>query len=165
MNEPSVFDVPGKTMPDNVVFYDNGLQSPETKIHNVYGMQMSRGTREGLLKVKPNERPLVITRATYAGGQRYSAVWTGDNTSTWDQLRISLPELMSMGLSGLAMAGADIGGFVLSPSPELYTRWLEAGVFYPYCRTHTELGSPNQEPWSYGNRLEDINRRSIELRY
>jgi alpha-glucosidase len=70
-----------------------------------------------------------------------------------------------MGLSGLAFAGADIGGFALSPSPELYTRWLEAGVFYPYCRTHTEYGSRNQEPWSFGNRLEAINRRSIELRY
>jgi alpha-glucosidase len=58
MNEPSVFDVPSKTIPDDVVFHDNGLQSPETKIHNVYGMQMSRATREGLLKLKPNERPL-----------------------------------------------------------------------------------------------------------
>jgi alpha-glucosidase len=166
MNEPSVFEVPSKTMPDNVVFYDNGLQSPETKIHNVYGMQMSRGTREGLLKVKPNERPLVITRATYAGGQRYSAVWTGDNSSTWDHLALSVPEILGMGLSGLALAGADIGGFAGGgASPELYTRWLETGVFYPYCRTHVELGAPSQEPWSFGNRLEDINRRSIELRY
>ena len=89
----------------------------------------------------------------------------GDNSSTWNHLRISLPELMTMGLSGLALAGADIGGFALSPSPELYTRWLEAGVFYPYCRTHTDLGSRNQEPWSFGNRMEDINRKSIELRY
>ncbi|HXJ92265.1 MAG TPA: glycoside hydrolase family 31 protein [Terriglobia bacterium] len=166
MNEPSVFEVPSKTMPDDVVFYDNGLQSPETKIHNVYGMQMSRATREGLLKLKPNERPLVITRATYAGGQRYSAVWTGDNTSTWDHLRISVSEIMGMGLSGIALAGADIGGFAGGgATPELYTRWLEAGVFYPYCRTHVEYGAPSQEPWSYGDRLEDINRRSIELRY
>lgn len=166
MNEPAVFDVPGHTMPDNVIFHDNGLESPETKIHNVYGMQMSRATREGLLKAKPNERPLVITRATYAGGQRYAAVWTGDNSSTWDHLGMSLPEIMSMGLSGLALAGADIGGFAGGgATPELYTRWLETGVFYPYCRTHVEFGAPHQEPWSYGNHLEEINRKSIELRY
>ncbi len=166
MNEPSVFNVASKTMPDDVVFYDNGLQSPETKIHNVFGMQMSRATHDGILMAKPNERPLVITRATYAGGQRYSAVWTGDNSSTWDHLGLSVPEIMSMGMSGLALAGADIGGFAGGgASPELYTRWLETGVFYPYCRTHVEYGAPSQEPWSYGNKLEAINRKSIELRY
>jgi alpha-glucosidase len=165
MNEPAVFDVPSKTMDLDAVHDDHGLHSPHAKIHNVYGMLMSEGTQEGMLRFRPNERPLVITRATYAGGQRYAAVWTGDNSSTWDHLRISLPELMSMGLSGLALVGADIGGFALNPSPELYTRWLQAGVFYPYCRTHHELGGNNQEPWSFGNRLEDINRASIELRY
>jgi alpha-glucosidase len=165
MNEPSVFEVPSKTMPLDAVFYDHGLHSPQAKIHNVYGMEMSRATRNGLLKYRPNNRPLVITRDTYAGGQRYAAVWTGDNSSTWDHLRLSLPELMNMGISGLTLVGADIGGFVGSPTPELYTRWLEAGVFYPYCRTHTALGTRNQEPWSYGNRAEEINRRMIELRY
>jgi len=165
MNEPSVFGVPSKTMPDDVVFYDNGIESPETKIHNVYGMQMSRATHDGILMAKPNERPLVITRATYAGGQRYSAVWTGDNSSTWEHLGMSVPEITSMGMSGLALAGADIGGFAGGASPELYTRWLETGIFYPYCRTHVEFGAPSQEPWSYGNRLEAINRKSIELRY
>jgi alpha-glucosidase len=165
MNEPSVFNVPSKTMPDDVVFHDHGLESPETKIHNVYGMQMSRATHDGILMAKPNQRPLVITRATYAGGQRYSAVWTGDNSSTWDHLGMSVPEIMGMGMSGLALAGADIGGFAGGASPELYTRWLETGVFYPYCRTHVEFGAPSQEPWSYGNKLEAINRKSIELRY
>jgi alpha-glucosidase len=165
MNEPSVFEVPSKTMPPDAIFYDHGLHSPHTKIHNVYGMLMSEGTREGILKYRPEERPLVITRDTYAGGQRYAAVWTGDNSSTWEHLRLSLPELMNMGLSGLSLVGADIGGFALSPSPDLYTRWLEAGVFYPYCRTHTELASREQDPWSYGIRREDINRQSIKLRY
>jgi len=165
MNEPALFAVPSKTMDLDTLFWDQGLKSPHAKIHNVYGMLMSAATQGGMLRQSPNERPLVITRATYAGGQRYSAVWTGDNSSTWDHLRISLPMIMGLGLSGLPLAGADIGGFAMSPSPELYTRWLEAGVFYPYCRTHTELGSRNQEPWSFGNRLEDINRRAIELRY
>ncbi len=165
MNEPSVFEVTSKTMPLDAIFYDNGLHSPQAKVHNIYGMEMSLATRNGLLKFKPNERPLVITRDTYAGGQRYAAVWTGDNSSTWDHLRLSLPEMMNMGISGLTQVGADIGGFVGNPSPELFTRWLEAGIFYPYCRTHTAFGTRNQEPWSYGNRKEDINRNVIELRY
>lgn len=152
-------------MDPDAVHDDHGLHSPHAKIHNVYGMLESQATYEGLLALRPNERPLVITRDTHAGGQRYSAVWTGDNTSTWEHLRISLAELMTMGLSGQTFAGADIGGFSEGATPELYTRWLQAGVFYPYCRTHTAVGNPNQEPWSYGNQMEEINRKSIELRY
>ncbi len=165
MNEPSVFDVPAKTMPLDAVFYDHGLNSPQAKVHNVYGMQMSRATEEGLLKLRPDARPFVLTRDTYSGGQRYAAVWTGDNTATWEHLRISVRELMTMGLSGLTFAGADIGGFAGAPTGQLYTRWLEAGIFYPYCRTHTTYGSPSQDPWSYGNRMTGINRKSIDLRY
>jgi alpha-glucosidase len=165
MNEPSIFNGPGKTMPLDTVFYDHGLHSPQAKIHNVYGMLMSEATRDGLLRLRTNERPFVLTRDTYAGGQRYAAVWTGDNSSTWEHLRISIRELLNMGLSGLTFAGADIGGFAKSPSPDLYTRWLETGIFYPFCRTHTELGSREQDPWSYGIRREDINRNSIQLRY
>lgn len=165
MNEPSVFNVPSKTMPLDAVFFDHGLHSPHAKVHNVYGMEMSRATRDGILRLRPGERPFVLTRDTYAGGQRYAAVWTGDNSSTWDHLRISIREILGMGLSGLTFAGADIGGFAESPSPDLYTRWLEAGVFYPFCRTHTTLGSREQDPWSYGLRREEINRDSIDLRY
>ncbi|HEV2499224.1 MAG TPA: glycoside hydrolase family 31 protein [Terriglobia bacterium] len=165
MNEPSIFNVPTKTMPLDTIFYDHGLHSPQAKIHNIYGMLMSEATHDGALRLRPDERPFVLTRDTYAGGQKYAAVWTGDNTSTWDHLRISVTELMNMGLSGLTFAGADIGGFAESPSPDLYTRWLEAGVFYPFCRTHTTLGSREQDPWSYGIRREDINRDSIDLRY
>ncbi len=165
MNEPSVFGVPSRTMPLDAIFYDHGLHSPQAKIHNVYGMQMSRATEEGVLKLRPDRRPFVLTRDTYAGGQRYAAVWTGDNTATWEHLRISVRELMTMGISGLTFAGADIGGFAGSPGPQLYTRWLEAGVFYPYCRTHTNKGTAEQDPWSYGNRDTNINRKSIDLRY
>ncbi|HXH49691.1 MAG TPA: TIM-barrel domain-containing protein, partial [Terriglobia bacterium] len=165
MNEPSVFEVPTKTMPLDAVFYDRGLHSPHAKVHNVYGMLMSEATEKGVLKLRPNERPFVLTRDTYSGGQRYAAVWTGDNTATWEHLRISVRELMNMGLSGLTFAGADIGGFAGSPSAQLYARWLQAGIFYPYCRTHTNLDSADQEPWSYGNRMTEINRDSINLRY
>jgi alpha-glucosidase len=70
-----------------------------------------------------------------------------------------------MGLSGLAFVGADIGGFAEAPTPELFTRWMQVGVFYPFMRTHTTFGTPDQEPWSYGLYHEELNRRAIELRY
>ena len=165
MNEPDVFGTDTHTVDDDVLADDNGQHTPFAKSHNVFGMLMSRAAYEGMLKARPEERPFQTTRSTFAGGQRYSAVFTGDNSSTWDSLRISIQVLLSMGISGFAHAGSEIGGFGLSASPELYARWIEAGVFYPYCRTSTDAGTRNQEPWSYGNRVEDISRRAIQLRY
>ena len=165
MNEPAVFDTPTGTMPLDVQFDNEGSPAAHRAVHNVYGQQMSRATYEGLQQLRPDSRPFVLTRATYAGGQRYAAVWAGDNVSEWGHLRGSLPMLMGMGLSGLAFVGVDIGGFAETPSAELYTRWLQAGVFYPFMRTHTTLGTPDQDPWSYGQEHEAINRRAIELRY
>lgn len=165
MNEPAVFDTPTGTMPLDVRHDNEGSPTDHREIHNVYGMLMTRATYEGLMKLRPNERPFVLSRASYAGGQRYSALWPGDNTSNWSHLRNSIPILLGMGMSGFPFVGSDIGGFVDSPTAELYTRWLQTGVFYPFMRTHTAFGTADQEPWSYGPEFEAINRRSIELRY
>lgn len=166
MNEPTIFKPHGQpaTFDLDLVHKTDRGPRPHAMLHNVYGMLESAATRDGMLGVRPNERPLVITRATYAGGQRYAAQWSGDNWGTWDHMRLSMPMLMTMGLSGLQFSGADIGGFFPVPSPELYARWLEAGVFTPFCWTHS-AGPGNLEPWGFGNRLEEINRHTIELRY
>ena len=165
MNEPAIFNTPTGTMPLDVRHDNEGQPTDHREIHNVYGLLMTRSTYEGLRRLRPNDRPFVLTRATFAGGQRYSAVWPGDNISTWEHFRATIPMLTGMGLSGLAFVGSDIGGFAGAPSAELYTRWLQAGVFYPFMRTHTTIDTPDQEPWSYGTVHESINRRAIELRY
>ncbi|HEV8539101.1 MAG TPA: glycoside hydrolase family 31 protein, partial [Bacteroidota bacterium] len=165
MNEPAVFDVPQKTMDVSVIHDDNGMKTAHRKSHNVYGMQMARGTFEGNLALRPDERPFVLTRASYAGGNRYAAAWTGDNISSWEHLELAIPMCLNLSISGQPFVGTDIGGFVGSPSGELYARWLQLGVFTPLMRTHTVFGSADQEPWSYGKKFEAINRKSIELRY
>jgi alpha-glucosidase len=165
MNEPSVF-WDERTMPlDAVHRVDSGGTTTHREAHNVFGMQNSRATYEGLLKLQGNRRPVVLTRATYAGGQRYAASWTGDNSSTWNHYRISIPTLLNLGLSGYALVGDDIGGFRGSPQPELLTRWLELGAFNPIFRDHTEKGTADQEPWVHGPEHEAIRRRYIEARY
>lgn len=170
MNEPSVFKAPNKTMPDTV---RHRIEEPgfrdrvanHLEIHNVYGMENSRATYEGLLKLEPNERPFVLTRASFAGGQRYAATWTGDNSSTWNHLRLTTPMLLSLGLSGFGLSGADVGGFVGTPDPGLLTKWMEIGSFQPIDRNHTNKGSGNKEPWVYGPEQEAIQRRYLENRY
>ncbi|MCA1583471.1 MAG: DUF5110 domain-containing protein, partial [Acidobacteria bacterium] len=165
MNEPAVFNTPTGTMPLDVRHAGEGQPTDHREIHNVYGLLMTQSTYEGLRRLRPDERPFILTRASFAGGQRWSAIWPGDNISTWEHLRATIPMLTGMGLSGLTFVGSDIGGFAGAPSAELYTRWLQAGVFYPFMRTHTTLGTPDQEPWSYGAAHEAYNRAAIELRY
>jgi alpha-glucosidase len=165
MNEPSVFDTPTKTMPLDVVYNYDGQINNHRAAHNVYGMQMARATFDAVRKYKPDSRPFVLSRACYAGGQRYTAVWTGDNVSSWEHLNQGLPTMMNLSISGQPFVGEDIGGFIDSPSEELFTRWLQKGVFHPFCRVHSEINSQPQEPWSYGEKFEAINKRYIELRY
>jgi alpha-glucosidase len=170
MNEPSVFERPDKTMPVDVVDrIEEPGEPPRTtnqrEIHNVFGMLNSEGTYEGLLKLRPNVRPFVLTRATYAGGHRYAASWTGDNSSTWNHMRMSVPMLENLGISGFALIGDDIGGYAGSPQPDLLTKWIELGTFNPIDRDHTEKGSADQEPWVHGATHESIRKRYIEERY
>jgi len=170
MNEPAVFTYPTKTMPEDV---QHRIDEPgfakrtatHLEIHNVYGMQNSRGTWEGLLALEPNTRPFVLTRASYAGGQRYAATWTGDNSSTWNHLRQTTPQLLNLGLSGFSLSGADVGGFAGSPSPALLTRWLMLAAFQPIDRDHAAKGTRDHEVWVDGPEQENIRRHFIEERY
>jgi alpha-glucosidase len=171
MNEPAIFEVPSKTMPDDV---QHRIEEPgfttrtatHLEVHNIFGMQNTRGTYEGLLKLAPDSRPFVMTRASYAGGHRYASTWTGDNSSNWYHLRQTIPQLLNLGLSGFSMAGADVGGFAGSPQPELLTRWLELAAFQPIDRDHTAKGTNQQEPWENGTPEDlDLRRRYIEERY
>jgi alpha-glucosidase len=165
MNEPADFSHSDGTIPLSVRFDNDGSPSDHREAHNVYGMQMARATFDGVDALCDHQlRPFVLTRAGYAGVQRYAATWTGDNLSSWEHLRMSIPMLLNLNLSGVAMCGADVGGFRGFPSPELFTRWIQLGVFYPFYRVHT-AGGADQEPWSFGKKHERLNREAIELRY
>jgi alpha-glucosidase len=171
MNEPAIFEMRSKTMPPEVV---HRIEEPgfaprnasHAEMHNVYGMLNTRATYEGQLKLAPDVRPFVLTRASYAGGQRYAFTWTGDNVSSWEHLSLSVSQIVNLGLSGFAYAGDDIGGFSgKRPSPELLTRWLEVGAFNPLYRDHFDDSKTDQEVWVDGIGQEAIRRRYISERY
>lgn len=163
--KPDTYHHPMKTFPVTARHAGDGEPGTHARYHNVYGMQMARSTFEGLRRLRPAERPFVLTRAGYAGVQRYSAVWTGDNVASWDHLRLSIPMLTNLGVSGVPLVGADVGGFSGNPSPELYARWLQAAALTPFLRSHSEANSRDHEPYAFGPEFTDINRASIELRY
>ncbi len=161
MNEIATW---GQKMPSNIIFDFEGRKGTMLEAHNVYGSLMARTSYEGA-KAATNERPFVLTRAGYAGLQRYSAIWTGDNRSEDDHMMAGVRLLNSLGLSGVPFAGMDIGGFTGNPSPALYARWMQLGAFIPYFRNHTAINTKSSEPWAYGEEVTEISRNYISLRY
>lgn len=161
MNEPASFR---GELPKDVVFTDEDMPLPHAAMHNIYGHLMSKATYGGLKKAD-GKRPFVITRACYAGTQKYSTVWTGDNQSLWAHLQMAVPQLCNLGMSGFAFAGTDVGGFGADCTPELLCRWVQVGAFSPLFRNHSSKGSTYQEPWQFDEKTIAINRKFIELRY
>ncbi len=160
MNEPSTFSL-RRTFPKNLVHIDGRRHGD---VHNIYGLMMARGTYEGLRKLRPNDRPFVLTRSSYLGGQNFAWMWTGDNKSTWEFLKLSVRQMQSISISGQPLCGADVGGFSGNPDSELMVRWMQLGVFYPLFRNHTAYGTENQEPWEFPKVLQEL-RDAIRLRY
>lgn len=165
MNEPAVMEVPTKTFPDDVRHNYDGNHCSHRKAHNIYGTQMARATYEGVKKYAYPKRPFIITRSAYSGAQRFTSSWTGDNIATWEHLWIANIQAQRMSMSGMSFTGSDIGGFAEHPTGELYARWIQLGVFHPFCRTHSSGDHGNQEPWTFGEEVVDVTRKYVELRY
>jgi alpha-glucosidase len=165
MNEPAVMEVPNKTFPMDVRHDYDGNPCSHRKAHNIYGTQMARATYHGVKRFAYPKRPFIITRSAYAGAQRYSSSWTGDNVATWEHLWIANIQVQRMSISGMGFTGSDIGGFAEQPSGELYTRWIQLGVFHPFCRTHSSGDHGDQEPWAFDEEVIDITRKFVNLRY
>ncbi len=165
MNEPADFiDQTGKNQRD-VVSYDEGENSTHAKNRNVFALLMARATYEGLARLQPNRRPFVVTRAAYAGIQRYSTMWTGDTLSTWDALALNVPMFTTLGLSGEPFVGSDVGGFIGRANGEFLVRSYEIGFLAPFFRNHHAVDGYDQEPWRFGKYYEDIIRKYLKLRY
>jgi alpha-glucosidase len=171
MNEPSISDRPFGDKGQKIAFPLDSLQGPanekatHAETHNIYGSMMVQACYEGLKRLRPNERPFLLTRSGYAGIQKWSSVWMGDNQASWEHLELSLPMLSNMGLSGVPFVGCDIGGFAGNGNAELFTRWLQIGTFYPFMRAHSAMSTARREPWVFGQRIEEICRQYLELRY
>lgn len=165
MNEPANFASPNKTL-DEACLHRSDLEPRRHKeLHNVYGLGMAQAAREGSLRARPDRRPFILTRAAYAGIQRSSAVWTGDNSSSWEHLEDSIQMLLNLSLSGVAFCGVDLGGFLDHCEGELLARWTQLSAFTPYFRNHSDKACRRQEPWTFGPEIERICRQAIELRY
>ncbi|GAA0178845.1 glycoside hydrolase family 31 protein [Clostridium sediminicola] len=165
MNEIADMSTDTKTIPESTYqIDDSGNKYLQKETHNLYGHYQGKATYNGLKNIQ-GTRPFVLTRSASAGTQRYSALWTGDNTSLWEHMESSIPMLMNLGLSGYTYVGSDVGGFIGDSNGELLTRWTQLGVFYPLFRNHSCVNSLYQEPWAFGEDVENIVSKYIKMRY
>ena len=166
LNEPSPILPHGAELPEDLCHRGGGDIEPgdHAQYHNVYGLLMSKATQDAMREARPDRRPFVLTRSSYLGGQRYAATWTGDNVSSWEHLHWSVPMALNLGLSGQPYCGPDVGGFAGTPSPELFAHWMGVGALLPFFRTHNALHG-DQEPWSFGERTEELSRLALIRRY
>jgi alpha-glucosidase len=162
MNEIATW---GQQPPNMLEFGRDGNTTTYREAKNIYGMEMARATLEGTKKLMNGRRLLNITRAGFAGLQRYTAIWTGDNQATDDHLMLSVKLVNSLGLSGVSFAGSDVGGFGGDATPDLFARWIQVGAFTPFFRAHSANNTRSAEPWTYGEQTECIARNYIQLRY
>lgn len=167
VNEPQISNTPTGTMPEDNKHLggDKIPAGPHLKYHNVYGYLMVKASREGIMKARPQNRPFILTRSNFLGGQRFAATWTGDNASWESHMTMSVPMILTLGLSGQPFSGADVGGFLFNPDANLFGRWMALGAFYPFSRGHACAGTINKEPWAFGQKIEDVSRMALERRY
>lgn len=162
MNEPAAW---GREFPNLIEFGDGVNKKTLFSVKNAYGLLMSKATALGTKKLMNGQRPFVLTRAAYAGIQKYSAQWTGDNVASDEHMMLGFRLLNSMGVSGIPYTGMDIGGFIGNPSPELFVRWMSLGVYSPLFRNHTHIGYNYREPWLFGEYNTNKIRTILEQRY
>ena len=160
MNEPASFN---GELPLDVDFSYGDRKLTNLEGHNVYGEHMVRSLL-GIFESK-NRRPYLFSRAAFATTAKYCFFWNGDNASLWHHLKLSIPQIIGMGLSGLMFNGVDVGGFNADVTKQLLIRWIEAGVLYPFLRNHASIDTTRQEPYAFDEETTTIYRNMLRLRY
>ncbi len=160
MNEPASFNGP---LPDEVDFTFGKRKLLHKEAHNVYAEHMVKSFVDTFKK--KNIRPYLFSRAAFATTAKYSFVWNGDNFSLWHHLRYSIPQILSLSMSGFMFNGVDIGGFGGDSNKELLIRWLEANLFVPFLRNHSTLHTKAQEPYAYDEETLNIFKKYLKVRY
>ncbi len=144
----------------------NHYLGSRNKVHNIFNFLWAELIFNGINQIRPNKRVVNLTRSGFAGIQRFGVIpWSGDVARDFGGLKVQLPMLLNMGMSGMGYHNSDIGGFCCgTTSSELYVRWMQYGTFCPVTRAHGVDNQPT-EPWGFGAEAEQISKKYIELRY
>lgn len=114
-----------------------------------------------------NDRPFIFSRWGGLGNHRYPIGFSGDTYVTWDSLAFQPYFTATAANVGYGWWSHDIGGHMGGvEGPELYTRWVQFGVFSPIMRLHsTNNRFHERRPWGYDAETLSITRRAMQLRH
>jgi len=136
------------------------------ELHNIYGHDWARLVYEGYQTDFPDKRPFILMRSGFSGSQRFGLIpWSGDVSRSWGGLQSQNEIALQMGMQGLGYMHSDLGGFGgANLDDELYTRWLQFGVFQPIFRPHAQEEVPS-EPVFREFQTKAFAKQSVDLRY
>ncbi|KAM7285776.1 lysosomal alpha-glucosidase-like [Ixodes scapularis] len=138
--------------------------APHYFVHNIYSHFEAKATYKALASIR-RKRPFIISRVTSPGQAAWSGHWSGDIASSWEDMRLSIPNMLSFGMYGMPLVGADICGFNSNTTVELCARWQALGAFYPFSRNHNTDDGLDQDPYSMGPLVVDAARSTLLGRY
>ncbi len=163
MNEPTILTE------DHLLDYnalhrlDDGSYVEHGRVRNAYPYFQCQATYEGLSKV--SEKPFILSRSGYAGIQKYAAVWTGDNVSSWDDIRMQISIVCNLSISGVSVVGCDLGGFMGDSSPEMILAYYRMAMLFPLYRNHKTINGNDQEVFLLPSGIRSEIEETVELRY
>ncbi|XP_011639981.1 lysosomal alpha-glucosidase-like [Pogonomyrmex barbatus] len=133
-------------------------------LHNTYGTSQAIATNYALRKIRL-KRPFIISRSTWIGHGHYAGHWTGDVYSSWHDLKMSIPAILSLNFYQIPMVGADICGFDGNTTAALCNRWMQLGAFYPFSRNHNSDTTIEQDPVAMGDLVVKSSKNALKIRY
>ncbi|MEM3227297.1 MAG: glycoside hydrolase family 31 protein, partial [Thermoplasmata archaeon] len=158
MNEPAAF-TPSKTFENAIHTLDNKEKIAHDKVHNAYAYFQAMATKAAI------KDGFILSRAGYAGIQKYAAIWSGDSVSSWEDMKLQIPLLLGLSISGVPYVGCDIGGFVGRSDPDLLSAYYKMTIFFPIFRNHKDKLGNDQEIYTLDEKHRKEIKKAIEVRY
>ena len=163
MNEPTILSEDHLLDANAIHHLDDGSPIIHEKVRNAYPYFQAKATFEALSSV--SREPFVLSRSGYAGIQKYAAVWTGDNKSSWDDVKLQISVVTSLSISGVTVVGCDLGGFFSDSDPEMLAAYYRMALFFPLYRNHKTINGNDQEVFLMPSKFRDDIMASVKLRY
>ena len=163
MNEPTILTEDHMFDPESLHKLDNGSKVIHRKVRNAYPYFQSKATFEAIEEM--GIEPFILSRSGYSGIQKYASIWTGDNLSTWDDVKLQISIVTNLAISGVAVVGCDLGGFFGSSSPDLIAAYYRMALLFPLYRNHKSMDGNDQEVFLLSNKAKSDIETSVHLRY
>ena len=160
MNEPAVQDEKTGTFPEDLIHSVNGKEMKHSELHNAYALAEAEATSSALGKNK-----FILSRAGYSGIQKYAAIWTGDGTSSSENMALQIPILTGLSISGVPYVGCDLGGFLGYTTPEMLLRFYQMALLFPIYRNHKSNTGNDQELYIFPDHIKEKFRQILALRH